>query len=678
MHNRVRMIAASFLVKDLHLDWRAAPGWFMDHLVDGDLASNQHGWQWIAGTGTDAAPYFRIFNPVDPGRALRPAATYVRRWVPELAGASRRDLHQPWLDPAGLPDGLSAAHVDHAEEREEALAAWPRSAAASRAALSPRSDPPLRLALGSIECQPPAAPTHARRTQGRHPPGRRGGVHRHRAAGGVRARRASPRRAGVLGDRPQRHGHPSSRRATCASRTPAPAASPPRRATASSSTPSARPPRSRPRTPQQVRSFFEQAHGELEQMLQDTSRLLGDLTSYAGVVVGPAPTEATVRSVQVVGLTASSASWCWCCRAAPSRSTPSTSATAARWLPPSARSASAPPPPTSPPGSPERRARRCPRCPPPAIPPPTVCASWPCAPCGPTAARTPTRCSSGGTARIARAFDALDTVREVLGILEQQYVVVTLLRDVLDRGLQVAIGTETGMAPLAECALDRRPVPGRGRAGRHDRRPRPGPHGLPAGDGGGGRGEPSPLPAAHRRLMADYYELLELAARRHVRGHQAGVPASGPPAPPRHQPGPGGRGAVQGGGPGLRGPVGPGEAPALRPLRRRRRQRRRRQPVRRRGHQRHLRGLLRRRQPVRRGRPGPERVRRAAQTSSSSWTSPSSRPCSACATPSTCVHRSPARRAPARARPPAPSRSCASSAPASARSSACASRSSAR
>ena len=85
MHNRVRMLMASFLVKDLHLDWTRGARFFMAHLVDGDLASNQHGWQWVAGTGTDAAPYFRIFNPVTQGERFDPDGTYVRRWVPELA-----------------------------------------------------------------------------------------------------------------------------------------------------------------------------------------------------------------------------------------------------------------------------------------------------------------------------------------------------------------------------------------------------------------------------------------------------------------------------------------------------------------------------------------------------------------------------------------------------------------
>ena len=85
MHNRVRMITASFLTKDLHVWWPVGARHFLDHLVDGDLASNNHGWQWVAGTGTDAAPYFRVFNPVTQGLKFDPAGDYVRRWVPELA-----------------------------------------------------------------------------------------------------------------------------------------------------------------------------------------------------------------------------------------------------------------------------------------------------------------------------------------------------------------------------------------------------------------------------------------------------------------------------------------------------------------------------------------------------------------------------------------------------------------
>jgi len=121
VHNRVRMLVASFLVKDLHLDWTRGARHFMQHLVDADLASNQHGWQWVAGTGTDAAPYFRVFNPVAQGERFDPDGTYVRRWVPELASVQGKYVHRPWEAPGGPPTGYPAPMVDHAEERAEAL-----------------------------------------------------------------------------------------------------------------------------------------------------------------------------------------------------------------------------------------------------------------------------------------------------------------------------------------------------------------------------------------------------------------------------------------------------------------------------------------------------------------------------------------------------------------------------
>ncbi|HEV2888415.1 MAG TPA: deoxyribodipyrimidine photo-lyase [Jatrophihabitans sp.] len=122
MHNRVRMIVASFLVKDLHLPWQAGARHFSAHLVDGDLASNAHGWQWVAGTGTDPAPYFRIFNPSLQGQKFDPAGDYVRRYVPELAGLPASRIHEPWRGPDGLPPGYPDRIVDHAVERAAALA----------------------------------------------------------------------------------------------------------------------------------------------------------------------------------------------------------------------------------------------------------------------------------------------------------------------------------------------------------------------------------------------------------------------------------------------------------------------------------------------------------------------------------------------------------------------------
>jgi deoxyribodipyrimidine photo-lyase len=126
IHNRVRMIVASFLVKDLHLEWTVGARHFLRHLIDGDLASNNHGWQWVAGTGTDAAPYFRIFNPVLQGKKFDPDGSYVRRYVPELAAVGKRYLHEPWLDPAGAPAGYPEPIVDHSAERDAALADYQR------------------------------------------------------------------------------------------------------------------------------------------------------------------------------------------------------------------------------------------------------------------------------------------------------------------------------------------------------------------------------------------------------------------------------------------------------------------------------------------------------------------------------------------------------------------------
>ncbi len=122
MHNRVRMIVASFLVKDLHIDWSRGARWFMDQLVDGDLASNNHGWQWVAGTGTDASPYYRIFNPVGQSRKFDPSGAYIRRWVPEIAELTDKDIHEPWTTDGGGPAGYPEPIVDHADERNEALA----------------------------------------------------------------------------------------------------------------------------------------------------------------------------------------------------------------------------------------------------------------------------------------------------------------------------------------------------------------------------------------------------------------------------------------------------------------------------------------------------------------------------------------------------------------------------
>lgn len=123
MHNRARMVVASFLTKDLLIDWRKGERFFFDVLVDGDPASNNGGWQWAASTGTDAQPYFRIFNPVNQGERWDPEGRYVRRWVPELADVADRFLQSPWRADAP-PAGYPAPIVDHARQRERALALY--------------------------------------------------------------------------------------------------------------------------------------------------------------------------------------------------------------------------------------------------------------------------------------------------------------------------------------------------------------------------------------------------------------------------------------------------------------------------------------------------------------------------------------------------------------------------
>ncbi|MBI1249920.1 MAG: deoxyribodipyrimidine photo-lyase [Alphaproteobacteria bacterium] len=132
MHNRVRMIAASFLIKDLLVDWRRGEAWFWDTLVDADLAVNAASWQWVAGSGADAAPYFRVFNPVSQGEKFDPDGAYVRRWVPELARLPDALIHKPFaatpleLSEAGVRLGRDypAPIVDHAKARQRALDAY--------------------------------------------------------------------------------------------------------------------------------------------------------------------------------------------------------------------------------------------------------------------------------------------------------------------------------------------------------------------------------------------------------------------------------------------------------------------------------------------------------------------------------------------------------------------------
>jgi len=141
MHNRVRMIVASFLIKHLLIDWRRGEAWFWDTLVDADLASNSQNWQWVAGSGADASPYFRIFNPITQGEKFDADGRYVRKWVPELDRLPDRWLHAPWTAPpevlrdAGVRLGTDYPRplVDHAEARQRALDAL-KTVSASRTA----------------------------------------------------------------------------------------------------------------------------------------------------------------------------------------------------------------------------------------------------------------------------------------------------------------------------------------------------------------------------------------------------------------------------------------------------------------------------------------------------------------------------------------------------------------
>ncbi len=141
MHNRVRMIAASFLIKDLMIPWQSGEAWFWDTLVDADLASNAASWQWVAGSGADAAPFFRIFNPVTQGEKFDPEGSYVRRWVPELAKLPAPHIHAPWDAPhavlaaAGIDLGKTypLPIVDHAAARARALAGYELVKATARA-----------------------------------------------------------------------------------------------------------------------------------------------------------------------------------------------------------------------------------------------------------------------------------------------------------------------------------------------------------------------------------------------------------------------------------------------------------------------------------------------------------------------------------------------------------------
>ncbi|MGN6552546.1 MAG: FAD-binding domain-containing protein, partial [Verrucomicrobiota bacterium] len=123
MHNRLRMIVAMFLTKDLLINWQWGERYFMQQLVDGDMAANNGGWQWSAGTGTDAAPYFRIFNPVTQGEKCDPAGKFVREWIPELASIPDDTIHQPWEEPLLLKGTTYPERiVIHEQQRPKCLA----------------------------------------------------------------------------------------------------------------------------------------------------------------------------------------------------------------------------------------------------------------------------------------------------------------------------------------------------------------------------------------------------------------------------------------------------------------------------------------------------------------------------------------------------------------------------
>ncbi|MFZ1752321.1 MAG: deoxyribodipyrimidine photo-lyase [Caldilineaceae bacterium] len=146
MHNRARMVVASFLVKHLLIDWRWGERFFMQHLLDGDPAANNGGWQWVAGTGTDAAPYFRVFNPITQSRKFDPDGAYIRRWVPELADVPTPAIHTPWKMSAG-EQARAGCHtgtdypsplVEHAFARQRALETYKAALNRTRATQSHR------------------------------------------------------------------------------------------------------------------------------------------------------------------------------------------------------------------------------------------------------------------------------------------------------------------------------------------------------------------------------------------------------------------------------------------------------------------------------------------------------------------------------------------------------------
>ncbi len=158
MHNRMRMVVASFLVKDLHLEWTRGARYFMSMLRDGDLASNNHGWQWVAGSGTDPAPYFRIFNPVTQGRKFDPDGQYVRTYVAELAEVPGGAVHEPWTLSAGC------------------LPAIPSASSSTTPSVKRHCGAMRPFGVRAREC--PTTPTRTRPARGRRDPSRVEGVSR--------------------------------------------------------------------------------------------------------------------------------------------------------------------------------------------------------------------------------------------------------------------------------------------------------------------------------------------------------------------------------------------------------------------------------------------------------------------------------------------------------------------
>ncbi len=148
MHNRARMIVASYLVKDLLIDWRWGEAWFMENLLDGDIAANNGGWQWTAGTGTDAAPYFRIFNPVLQTQKFDPNGDYIRKWVPELRELDAKDIHAPWekgIKVKGYP-----ARPIIERDKERTLRAYKLSKEESRAIMENKRDLSVSMERANI------------------------------------------------------------------------------------------------------------------------------------------------------------------------------------------------------------------------------------------------------------------------------------------------------------------------------------------------------------------------------------------------------------------------------------------------------------------------------------------------------------------------------------------------